>query len=474
MSRRPLLVARAPRRSTGGELVRDPYSVGVLRVSGQAPPGEIRPEAIEGLPTWLVVVVVVAVPAEGRERSSSIPPPITPGDLVPWRPTTDVVLLGSTGPGPVTVELGEHRRRLTTAAAVGTISLRTGLMTHDGLPLVPAAPAPPELVAGTRWFDPGDERHQAAPPALRFPAVRGDELVRVATPDATTEVQLPGLAPRLRVVSAMHDLPDQELVAFLDGIVVDVSAGTARLAYRALVPITRDDARDVDRVDVVLAPVDALLDPFPDHDVPRAEIGPAWELEHAETGEAPPPLDGHDLQIARYETWDGSSPLPVLPLHEAAALSAELTEQRDPRDQVLARRRLDGYGWELEERAWAEAMSVTPRDEDEVTLAHLWGHAFQTAQDALERPEEADISADDYARVVVALEGTHPEDALRDHGMGLGTFQRLDRRMQRRAAEDAAFARELEGLLDEHRARTRARHGAEPGRELPLDEEEST
>lgn len=473
---RRLLVARVPRRLPSGPLLLDASSVGVLRVTGAAPPGEIRPAEVADGNEWLVVVIATALPLDaGPDAPFGPAPAMVPGDFVPWRPTTDVVLLGTSDPGPITVSAGAHERRFATRSPAGRSPLRGGLVTTDGVTVGEVTATPPEAMAGTRWLDPTDvERSHATPPPLRFPALRGDEVVAVRTPSGEGAVALPGMLPRIRVVSAMDQLPDQEHVAFVDEVLIDVDRRVGRVVYRALVPITRPDARDVDRLDVMFARIDdrdALGGPFVDHDVPRAELGPAWELWHAEEGTPPPPLDPHDLQIARYETWDCASPLPALPLHEAASISAELAEQREPRDVVLGRRGVTPYDWELEERAWGEALGQAPAEEDQVTLAHLWGNEFQKAQDALATPEEASRGADDYARVAVALEGTHPDEALRDHGIGLGAYQRLDRRMQAQAAADPAFARELEALLERERDAARARHAPDRVGALVADEE---
>ncbi len=457
MPPRPIRVARAPRRLASGQLARDPSAVGVLRVLGEPPPGEIRPDEVDG-PCWLVVAVVTGLRVDAPRDATFAPSPqIVPSDLVPWRPTTDVVLRGTTDPGRVTVRLGEHERRFSTVAPLGRCDLRTGLATEHRVPLVPTTALPPLESAGERWFDAADvERYQATPPPLRFPAVRGDETLLVQTPSTTVEMVLPGLIPRVRVMGAMTEMPDIDLVAFLDEIQVDVDGRTARLVWRVLVPTTRGDARDVDRLDVLFADatdVEALNRPLFDHDVPRAEFERAWELSHAEAGEPPPPLSAEDLQVARYETWDCQSPIPVLPLHEAAALSAEIAEQRETRTKVLERRGVAAYDWELEERAWAEAMAVTPGDEGgEPSLADLWAFEFARAQDALARPEEAARTPEDYARVTVALEGERPDVALRDHGLGLGAYQRLDRRMQSQAAADPAFAEHLEAAMEAERS----------------------
>jgi hypothetical protein len=503
-------MALTPRR-VGGRIAFDGAAVGALHVLTDLAPDPARPRALRDTPSMLVVVVVTTVPfgsrAGGGAASAMGPAPVLrPSDFVPPRPVADVVLRGASAAGQLTLRVGSCERAFVVASSADATTLERHLASDGGHPAPMQPPEPPRLSGTHRWFSSAEmERFHAAPASLRFPPLGGREGIALALPDGRKfHVELPGLAPRLRVLGAVVDMPEQDVWARLDEVGLDVDRGVVRLAYRALVPTLRVDGRDVERVDVLFAdPADAAgaAEPFFDADVPRAAFGLAWTVQDAERGEPPAALSERDLQIARYSAWDGASPLPVVPLALAAQIAAELAEQREERAPLLDRHGLTPYEWEVEERAWAEAMAEVPEpdedgtDEDEdasdsgdpnlkpsprppprppvvPTIAELWADAFRRAQDALARPEEAQLTPRSYAELAIALEGPRPDQALQG-GIGLGAYQRLDRRMQERASADPAFAAELDALLDDERKRARSRAGPAPFPGLELDDQEA-
>ncbi len=453
-----VLVARAPRfdRETR-KLSVDGAIVGLLRWTGEMdPPEAVRTTAYAAGKSWLTIVIkssarsVAAGPPQWSTNT-----PFSPDDFVPWRSSVDILLRGEVPPGPFRVVAGKFQRSLHAAMGVSGPTLSN----DAGAPLAPHQPPPlTPLGRGRHGVEPasGDAFQRASDRMRALLTDLGDEVVVDLADGSRRTWRLPAARPRVVVYASTEGGEDREVEPAIDTLVLDFQEDQLQVVWRAALPTLRLDARDVDKIVVGFAPL------APDYDVrdilrelPRGEFGWAWELEDVERGELPPPLDGEELEIARYETWDApEGPLPAIPLASYATIAAELAEQREPRDRVLARHDLDAYRWDVEDRAWAEAMAEPPPDDDDPREAIAEGYArlFVEAQDRLATPEEAAITAEKYADLSVAMETEEPPKVLAAAGMGLGAFQRLDRRMRTRAAAEPAFAEELEELMRRRRS----------------------
>jgi hypothetical protein len=187
--------------------------------------------------------------------------------------------------------------------------------------------------------------------------------------------------------------------------------------------------------------------------VPPAPARADRAVETQDAGSDAMPEDPTERAISAYSAWDGNACEPAIPLAAYAAVSAELSEDREPRHVVLARYRLDEASWAVQERAWLEKMADRTMQGD-ATLAVAYGELFMAAQDRLARPEEAGRTLEDYAGMLAAVE-RHGDitDALKPWSMTLAEWMRLDRTWSARAEADPTVTAEIERRLREERAR---------------------
>lgn len=485
-----ILVAEAPVRSPGARRARLlPCRVGVLPwVVGRC---------------WLAIIVggTFRFDPSNAERPLPLEPvaprsfhagPSAPGaprvdDFVPMRLAVDLTLAGhveilplpsgAIAPRRAEIGLGERRTAFfVRAEGAGKVPLRPPYTqtTHGrALDLGPQ----PCHDGSTHHFRHADDfdllAYQAAIPELRYEL---DEVTAIrvaglsADPEEALDVALPELAPRALVDYAQAGVRRGDVRLFLDGIEVDVDLGTVDVTWRGIVETTAAPHRDVDRVLIGWAPParwdadaagawgEAL------RELPRGRFRWAVEREDARRGEAPPPLGEEELTMARYETWGHPDAAePELEPEQAAAIAAELAEQRWPRAEVLERHKIDEYAWGIEERAWAQRLASVREDASGGPSAEF-AAAFQRATDALATPREAEVTAAQYVALAAGMTRGDPTRVLSEAGLGLSAFGRIDRRFRAMAGADPAFAAELARLRADEATR-RGGPGAATGEE---------
>jgi hypothetical protein len=97
-------------------------------------------------------------------------------------------------------------------------------------------------------------------------------------------------------------------------------------------------------------------------------------------------------------------------------------------------------------------MSIQAQSGDAL-LAAEYGDKLMAAQDALATPEELERTARDYAYVLIEIENNYDvPTVLREQGMTLPAWLRLDRRFTKARATDAALDGEIEQACAEWRA----------------------
>lgn len=467
---RRILVAEAPVRPPGERCARAlPCRVGVL------------PWVVDRC--WLSILVVATfrfdpasaerpiplVPAPPRRFDTGRYLPEAPrvDDFVPMRLLVDLAVTGH-------VELRSspsgalHARRLQVGLDDGRLDLLVHPAQPGRIPLRPPFTQTPEgrpLDLGPQPCHQGAEHgfiheaefdlgvYQAAVPELRWEvdAVTGLHLAGLwRDPETALDLALPALAPRARVDYTQPGVRLGEVRFFLDGIAVDVDASTVHVTWRGLVETTAQPRLDVDRIVLGWAPP-ARWETEPDaawddclRELPRGRFAWATERDDVLKGEDPPPLGEEELAMARYETWrHPGAAAPELAPEEAAAITAELAEQRWPRAEILARHEVDEYAWGIEERAWAQRPSAE------------YAAALLLASEALATPREAEITAAEYVALSARLHDGDPTRMLAEAGLGIGAFVRVERRFRERAAADRALAAELERLRLDEQARRR-------------------
>jgi hypothetical protein len=304
--------------------------------------------------------------------------------------------------------------------------------------------------------------YQASVPELRWEldAVTGIHLAGFgADPEAALTLALPALAPRALVDYAQAGVQQGDVRLFLDGIAVDVDASSVDVTWRGLVETTARPHLDVERIVVGWAPParweEDAKSAWDDclRELPRGHFQWATERKDVVHGEDPPALSEEELAMARYETWGHANAAdPELPPEQAAAIAAELAEQRWPRAEVLSRHGIDEYAWGIEERAWAQRAAAV-RDDPAGGPSADYALALRRASDALATPREAEITPAQYVALAARLGGGDPAPALAAAGLGLGGYLRVERRFRAQAAADRGFAAELSRLRADEEAR---------------------
>lgn len=500
---RRFLVAEAPHRAkpadatgshgagaTAGERARAvPSLVGVLPWTADRP--------------WLTILVRTTFrfdPADKRPTLPLVPASPEPfhvgapsakrprpDDFVPIKGALDLLLTGhvellrsSSGDPRVRRAAfgleGKLVRFMVDAEEAGKVPLRPPYTRGFGGHEVDVGPQPCHDGAADEFRHDADldlGQYQSAPAPLRYDMEGtespGPRLVRVSGLFGAREeiaLPLPPVAPRAIVdyMEAGSSPVDVELR--LDTLCVDLDSMTVSATYRGHAETSPKPRADVDRILLGWAAPDEWMESPGEawraalRELPRGRFGWAWEREDALAGQAPPPLDDDQLAMARYETWDFlEAAEPQLTPEDAAAIAATLLEAGAPRADTLARHDLDEYTWSIEERAWAEHLSRTSRDEDDDTAARYTA-AFASTQQSLETPREREISLAEYAALSVRAFRGDPTKALAEVGLGLGAWMRIDRRFQAQAQADPAIESEIARLRDEEEARLDAEEDA--------------
>ncbi len=274
----------------------------------------------------------------------------------------------------------------------------------------------------------------------------------LADPEAKIEIAMPQYTPRALVNYRQASVNRGDVQLFLDTVIVDWDDSTVQVVWRGLVETTPDAHKDVDRILIGWAPAARWYadraHAWDDNlrELPRGRFSWAIERDDVLRDEPPPPLAQQELLMARYETWGHSNAAdPELLPYEAAAIAAELVEQRWPRSEVFERHGLDEYAWGIEERAWAQRLASV-RDEPEGGLGADYVREFQRASEALATTREKEMSAAEFVALQIRVQRGDPMKELEKAGLGIGAYGRLERRFQAQAGADPAFAKELERL----------------------------
>ncbi len=240
---------------------------------------------------------------------------------------------------------------------------------------------------------------------------------------------------------------DGEVLALTcDTLTLDLDTGTLGAVWRADFDVDEPSVVDLDRIVARWAPsteesdVDELRS-----GIPRAHFVLAEEL-----GREPDPAAAEVLHVARFEAMEVAA-APELDIRTYARISAELAEGRPPREQVLAKHGLTEEAWAVEERAHVQLLADRANYGD-VENAVVFGDAFVAAQEELADPREADWTVEQHGLLTAQLESTRDvPTTLADHGLVLGAYLRIERRIAKLTETDADARIRFEKALDEGR-----------------------
>lgn len=461
------------------ELAR-PVSVGVVRWTGPRAPGA----GIRAYGPKITILLKAAytfgetpgdapleplpdAPAFSLEQPSALPGAgpeelAYPTDFAPFKEALDVILVGHAhAPRPTSgifarLRAGGVAREFTLISAAPALRIPMTLAHVRGPDGVSAAdPVGPVRPSGAPHERPGafdPAAHQAASPAQRGPYLEPGDAIEIgglaSTGDRT--LRLPAVSPRVYVDIGGEDFYPVDVVC--DTLLIDTDEARVVVVWRG--------SADADafgrRIHRILASLEDAASPRGLRDLCRGLHRGAFSYAIEPNDVTAPmlldPAEIEELRAARFEAWAEDAPEPMISLEQYAELSAELSEWPDQRADTLRRHDLDEDGWVVEERAWLEKMADGATEGDG-TLAADYGERFMKAQDGLARPEELDRGIDEYAAIFVAMEvARDPMKALSARGITLPVWLRLDRRMQRDAAESRDVADAIARALDEARA----------------------
>lgn len=232
-----------------------------------------------------------------------------------------------------------------------------------------------------------------------------------------------------------------------DTVEIDLDRQTLVAVWRADLALDERDIVGIDRVVAYWPETDQELDVEDLRAlVPRATLALAEEL-----GRTADPGDADLLRVARLDAMEVAA-APSLDLDTYALISASLAEGRPPREQVLARHGLTEDAWAIEERAYGERIAQNASRGD-VEDAAAFGAAFVAAQDGLAEPSESDWTVEQHAVLTAELEVARDvPTTLAKHGLALGAYIRIDRRIAKLVASDPAANARFESALEKARA----------------------
>jgi Uncharacterized protein conserved in bacteria (DUF2169) len=382
-----------------------------------------------------------------------------PSDFVPRKAKADVLVVGhayAMSPAAridAAIRVGELRRAFTVMAGVPTdrIPLSSGYVrAADGLhradPVGPAALG--EIPRAADLRDDFDFLvYSGAAPSSRAAAIPSNatvELLGLSHSRRSLTVALPGLSPRVFVERG--ELGPIAVEMTCDTLWITTDHELCVLVWRGSFDAAAPGADEVERLLCALEP-DAAPRSFAElrGEVQRAAFALAVEEPDLLPGAEPPPGDA--VAIAKYSSWEDGAAEPRITLAQYSQISAELTENREPRGDVLRRSNLDEDRWTVEERAWLSKMSDGAMRGD-ATLAVAYSELYLAAQDGLTRPAELERTLADYAEIRAAMdEAEDPATVLRARSLSLSEWMRLDRRWSREAASHPGVAADLSRLL---------------------------
>lgn len=397
-------------------------------------------------------------------------PPFDPAiDLIPGKRACDVIVRGhaeippmpsgyATGARTAEISVGATSvaRFLVDARRTGRIPLTSASVGRAGsgaeLDVVPKRA--PDL---SRIQD-GDfelEACQLVGPAQRVPL---DEPVTVVTlsgllePSDPLSISFPILTPRLLVdpAASYDELSEAPLV--LDTLLIDLDRRAIDLVWRTVVEGTLES---IDRI--ILGFVPDLPEGPEDRwsrvlrELPRGSFQLCYSAEDVTEGREPPELDEPSLEMARLETWEHPmGPTPQISLEKYARVTAELMEQRMPRELTLAKHGLDERSFAIEERAWSTELATVADQEPSVQTR--FGELIIKFQDELATPEEQKLGLLEYAALAAKMETREPMKVLAEAKLSQPAFMRLERRVDAMIDADPALETELEREVERVRA----------------------
>jgi len=265
------------------------------------------------------------------------------------------------------------------------------------------------------------------------------------------QVKLPGLRPQLFVGAG--DYGEGVLALTFDTLWIDTDLEIMVGLWRGILPLPASEARQIDRMIVTLEDSQHPRDVAAiEREVGRGRFH--YAVEEDDLPEGPPAVDDDALVFTKLRARE-PTPEPTITLEVYAEVSAELAEQREPRNEVLRRHGFDEAIWLLEERAWLSRMAAATTGQagaGGLELAMRYGELYLAAQERLADPAEAKLTVDQYAELKVSLdEARDPADVLRAHELSLPAWMRIDRRWCAAARDDDEVAKQVD------RAMTRAR-----------------
>jgi hypothetical protein len=491
-----------------------PLKVGLLRWVG-APPGALGPSKDPPHPRLTIIVKATftfspqagsALSAGSSEPAiiaatlSREPEPISlarryelpaaiegdllcPSDFVPYKPGCDVLLVGHASSDlPETsiqarVSVADVSRSFVAAQgspAVKIPLLRENIRDEGGASVAePVGPSPLQEVKFAHT-----DRHPAdfdysvymsASPSLRATSIGPDEVIELeglSQRAPRLDIELPGLAPRVRLAGESYYGPPVEMRC--DTLWIDTDREVLVLVWRGSVPLITLDEDRIEKVMVSLELADAPRDfdslrrelqrgsftyaVFPG-DLARGAAGGAGDEDDDGEGDL-------ELKLEQFEA-QSAPPEPSLSLERYAQISADLAEEREPRRDCLKRYDLDEDAWGIEDRAWSSLIAEHVKRGD-MSLPARHAELFAAAQDSLAGPEEGRITMEDYAALKVAMEAGDPARTLGDKKMTLPQWMRVDRRWTRAALSDRKLKADLDSRISDLRARApRALPGSE-------------
>jgi hypothetical protein len=256
----------------------------------------------------------------------------------------------------------------------------------------------------------------------------------------TDSIQLPGLAPRVLWVD--DDLEQGDPVALAcDGAWPDGHRVVMRWRGRLASPrMARDWLLLSLEVDAAPRELSARLS-----DRGRMRISVLTDGDEADDAERAA------LSMARATLAEHAQP--TLSVEAFARISAELTEGSEPSPVTLERHGLDADDWLIEERAWLTRLGDEALAGD-VASAVAFGDAFVAAQDARGEPAQLDEQLDSYVAMRAHLDlSDDPSTTLRQHGVALSQWMRLDRHWSRKMNLDQELSTHIEARVDSERRR---------------------
>ncbi|MEP7121474.1 MAG: DUF2169 domain-containing protein [Byssovorax sp.] len=404
--------------------------------------------------------LVVALEAEGE--------PVRSEDI------ERIFLASSSRRGPPPTELVAITEEIRTAPPAAATPALPAPPPSAPVITVPAAPTPiaPVIDEVTPFFDPDVTQAVRTTAKLRVALpFRADGTgasppQRASTSDAALPPVLPFKAAGAVIVPpAPPSTPDREAASEpspSDAPAPFDDESTQRISLKALqIPLIRL-ARGAPPAAAAPAKEAAREEPesYPGHPAPPP-IGAQLFSTAAPTAAPvapaePPPMLGAPLfevvaSAAPAGSGEGppieSDPVTVdadpLSIERCAAIAAELAEQREPRDAVLAANGFTSEAWKLVEEHWAKAIATDARSSPSKLLG-AYDAAYIAAIESFRGP----VTAEEYGRLLHAMKAGKVNEALAALHIQRTAMTRLMRVWTRKLAEDPQLLRKVQSVTD--------------------------